>query len=196
MGIIDIGDTPGTNNNNSNNTIEPYIKPSKEGVGRKESDHTDSVAWVVLDHVRTIDLDLEKGSLLSNPKISESTTTINDFIALSTITTINNDIKIYTGTPYHTSNNFNNINNKECGSQLINNKECGSQLKVEVENMNEPAGPISDSRTSTINNSTSTSTNNNHCTSTNNNHCTSTTSKKIIVAVIIITVQVQVQVQV
>ena len=63
--------------------------------------------------IHDTNLDLEKGSLPCSPKISESTTTINDFIPLSTITTINNDNKIPTGTPYHTSNDYNNVNDKD-----------------------------------------------------------------------------------
>ena len=46
-GIIDIGVTPGTSNNSNNNTIESSIEPSKAGVGRKESDHTNLVADTV-----------------------------------------------------------------------------------------------------------------------------------------------------
>ena len=105
--------------------------------------------------IHNTNLDLEKGSLPCH-KISESTTTINDFIPistirsttiindfipLSTISTTNNDKKIPTGTPYHTFHNYNNIIDKDCGSRA----------KVEVDFMNEP-GPLSDSRT--INNST------------------------------------------
>ena len=104
---------------------------------------------------------MEKRSL----KISESTTTVNDFIAFCTITTINIDNKIHTSTP----------NN-------INDKECGSQAKVEVDNiiMNKP-GPISDS--CTINKSTNSRGNNNESRTINksnnsrgNNHCKSTSS--------------------
>ena len=67
VGTIHIDDEPSTGNNNSNNTIKPSIEPSKEGVGRKESDYnntvsigsnddvvldyTDSYTWKVLDHV-------------------------------------------------------------------------------------------------------------------------------------------------
>ena len=126
-------------------------------------------------------MDLKKRSLPCNPKISESTTTINDFIPLSTITiciTINNDNKIPTSTPYHTSNNYNNVNDKDL-----------SRAKVEV-HLNQPGpisdsgtiynstqttfmkqpGPLSDSRT--INNSNRTSTTN----SRGNKHCTTTST--------------------
>ena len=96
--------------------------------------------------IHNTNLDLEKGSLPWH-KISESTTiindfiplititTINDFIPLSTVTKINND-NISTGTPYHTSNNYDNINDNDFGSQA----------KVEVDFRNEP-GPLSKSLT-------------------------------------------------
>ena len=77
-------------------------------------------------------------------------TTINDFIPLITITTINNcsnTIPTSTTCTYRTSNDFNNINNKDFGSRA----------KVEVD-FSEP-GPISavstsQSTTTTINDST------------------------------------------
>ena len=56
VGTINIVETPGTGNN-SNTTIESFIESSKAGVDRKELDHTNSVAWAVLDHVRTLDLE-------------------------------------------------------------------------------------------------------------------------------------------
>ena len=44
VGTIDIDDAPSTGNNNSNNTIEPSIEPSKEGVGRNESNHINTMS--------------------------------------------------------------------------------------------------------------------------------------------------------
>ena len=80
MGAIDIDSTLDTGNNNSNNTVKPFIKPSKVGVGRKEFNHNNTVivdskikddnivsdpgsvsptalVCPVLDHVRTLDLE-------------------------------------------------------------------------------------------------------------------------------------------
>ena len=86
VGIIDIGNIPDAGNN-SNTTTKPSIEPSKTGVGRKESDHTNSVANSTTDTTEThawyaknslFDISIAADVVLESDSISDTSINIGD----------------------------------------------------------------------------------------------------------------------